>query len=204
VIHEFAAAAQDYPIVFIKDADTGRFNAVALLGLKAGENLFYHERAWQGMHRPEEYGCFPFTLRVHSDRAEEGLLCIDRNAPIVNEHEGERLFDNDGEQTPFLKSMARRLTDLASKKVVTTQFIATLLDKKLLTASTLQINLSNENYQLTGIYAIDENALNAMSDQDFCQLKAKGYLVPVYASLLSLQNVQRMIRMKSGADSYDR
>ena len=44
VVQEFAAASQQFPIVFIKDLETGQFNTVALLGLKPGENLFYNEK----------------------------------------------------------------------------------------------------------------------------------------------------------------
>jgi hypothetical protein len=40
VFQEFLAAARNYPIVFVKNTDTGRFQSVCVLGIKPGQNKF--------------------------------------------------------------------------------------------------------------------------------------------------------------------
>lgn len=166
VVHEFVNATQHFPIVFIKDNETGQLNAVAMVGLKTEENLFWRETGWQA-HIPEELLCHPFVLRVHSDKPEDGLLCVDLDSPLVSNTEGQRLFSDDGAHTATLQSISKRLADLAHKKMVTHNFIDVLLKFKLLTASTLTINdEKGEPYQLRGIYTLDEKTFNALSDAD--------------------------------------
>ena len=44
---EFARAATSYPIVIIKDQD--RYRSVVMLGIEAGENLYYSEEKWDAI-----------------------------------------------------------------------------------------------------------------------------------------------------------
>lgn len=43
VINEFAKLVVHYPIVFTKNGDTGQFICSAMMGLEAGENLFWQQ-----------------------------------------------------------------------------------------------------------------------------------------------------------------
>ena len=45
VVNEFPALAMRYPILFSKDADTGRFYCGAMMGFDAGENLCVEAQA---------------------------------------------------------------------------------------------------------------------------------------------------------------
>ncbi len=200
VVHEFAGAANEYPIVFVKDNETGRFNTVAMLGLMAEENLFWQASGWQGNLVPLELGCHPFSLKIHSDKPEEGLLCIAPDSPMLKSENGELLFDENGDKTSTLKAISSKLVDLAYKKVITTDFVQTLVNFKLLTPSTLTITIDpSRQYDLKGLYTINETALNDLTDEQFCSLRRKHYLGAIYAALLSLQNVQKLIQMKRNA-----
>lgn len=45
---EFAKAGTDYPIIFVRDPDTGTFFSAVMWGLEPGENLFVNEGRWEG------------------------------------------------------------------------------------------------------------------------------------------------------------
>ncbi len=52
VLSEFHALAMHYPILFSKDAGTGRFYCGAMLGFDTGENLFLDEHRTSAAYRP--------------------------------------------------------------------------------------------------------------------------------------------------------
>ncbi|MFM7783608.1 MAG: SapC family protein, partial [Gammaproteobacteria bacterium] len=43
---EFRRIQKHYPILFRKDAETGRFHPLALFGFAEGENLFLEDERW--------------------------------------------------------------------------------------------------------------------------------------------------------------
>src|SRR5689334_16161317 len=61
---EMPQVARDYPIVFIKPADGAALRAIALLGLKPGENLFVDARGrWRDdVYRPAYLRRYPFCM----------------------------------------------------------------------------------------------------------------------------------------------
>jgi hypothetical protein len=60
VVSEFPALAMRYPILFSKDADTGRFYCGAMMGFDACENLFLNEQRTSGVYRPLNLQRGPF------------------------------------------------------------------------------------------------------------------------------------------------
>ena len=59
---EFAHAASSFPVVLVKGAEQARYRSVAMLGLEAGENLFYKDKKWSGLSLPQSIGMAPFSL----------------------------------------------------------------------------------------------------------------------------------------------
>ena len=43
VAHEFARIANEFPMAFVKNNESGQFQAVAIFGLEPGENLFIED-----------------------------------------------------------------------------------------------------------------------------------------------------------------
>jgi hypothetical protein len=194
VVQEFVPASQEFPIVFIKDADTGQFRSIVLLGLKPDENLFFNENAWQATYKPQSLTLYPFLL---SQGEEQSVLCFDQQAELVNEKSGQALFDEQGNQTTFLAEKGEQVVQYVEKTYSTQNFIKMLLDKDLLSSQTLNLKLENEEeYTLNGLYAVDEKKLNALSDESFSQLRKTGALAAVYASLLSMQRIHSLARRK--------
>ena len=194
MVQEFVPASQEFPIAFIKDSETGQFRAIVLLGLKPEENLFYSESAWQATYKPQGLTLFPFLL---SQGEEQSILCFDQSAELVNETEGQSLFDEQGNQSQWLTEQGEKVVQYVEKTYATKNFIKLLLDNDLLAPQTLNLKLENEeSYSLNGLYAIDETKLNALSDESFNALRKTGALPAIYAALLSMQRIHSLARKK--------
>jgi hypothetical protein len=92
-LEEFAAAAQDYPILFTADEPA---IPIALLGLQQGGNLFVHP---DGSWRPETYipayvRAFPFVF-VASTTSQDLFLGMEPDAACLSTALGEPLFEDD-------------------------------------------------------------------------------------------------------------
>jgi hypothetical protein len=194
VVQEFVPAGQEFPITFIKDSETGKFRAIALLGIKPGDNLFYSADSWQATYKPEGLTLFPFVLN-HSE--EQSILCFDQESSLVNKAEGNALFDEKGNQSEWLQAQGEKVVQYVEKSFATNHFIQMLLDNDLLSPQTLNLKLENEEgYTLNGLYAIDEKKLNALSNESFNALRKTGALPAIYAALLSMQRIQSLVQKK--------
>jgi hypothetical protein len=197
LVHEFMSASQEFPIVFVKDVDTGQFNAIALLGLKPKENLFFDEKSWQASYVPQALTLYPFVIH-QEDGKDKALLCFDEDSPLVNEVKGQTLFDKNGTQEKWLAEKGEAVVDYIEKTEITKHFIKLLLSKELLAPQTLNLKIEGEEeYTLAGLYVIDEQKLNALSDKDFTELRKTGAIPAIYASLLSMQRIHQLVRRQS-------
>jgi hypothetical protein len=82
-IHEFIAASAEYPLVFVKDPDSGEFRSVAMMGLVPGENLFYNKTKWQATYVPNSIQINPWGLAPTVEDPQQLALCIDVNSDMV-------------------------------------------------------------------------------------------------------------------------
>ncbi|AAZ24821.1 SapC family protein [Colwellia psychrerythraea] len=197
VVQEFISASKEFPIVFIKDAETGRFNAVVLLGLKPQENLFFDEKSWQGSYIPEALTLYPFVIH-QAEGSDKALLCVDEDSALVNETIGDAFFDEKGVQKEWLTAKGEAVVDYVNKSGVTQNFIQLLLAKELLAPQTLSLNLAGqEEYTLDGLYVINEQKLNDLSDSEFSELRKTNALPAIYAILMSMQCIKKLIDRQS-------
>lgn len=195
-VHEFVAASIYYPIVFIKDAETGEFRSVAMLGLQPNENLFYNDERWSVPYVPTSIKGYPFLIAPDT-----GSVCVDTDCDLLNETEGNQLFNVDGSESSYLKNIKDHLSTFLSQTPVTKEFTRFITDKNLLTVLTLTINNSNKEsngYSLSGLYAIDSKKFNDLPDQDFLELRHKNYLPAIFSHMSSLGAMARLVQKKSG------
>ena len=197
-VQEFANACHDYPIVFVKDSETGQFRATALLGIKPEQNLFYDEQRWKADYIPESLRLYPFIMSINPNDPEQGMLCVDSESDLLNEYEGQALFNEDGTQSDFTKATGEFVANYNAKQHSTLAFAKTLVEKSLLVTKNLELKLPNqESYNLTGLYIVDEEKLKSLSSEDFLYLREKGMLVPIYAQLFSLSRIQKLINLSA-------
>ncbi len=193
-VHEIVSAAACYPVVFVKDAETGAFRVVAMLGLAPQENLFYSADGWSTSYIPTSLMGYPFLI------SSDSLVCVDTNNDLVNEREGNSLFNDDGSESAYLNDVKELLGTFNSQAPTTKAFIDYVAEKKLLSPLNLTIRVSDKNdgaYGLNGVYAIDNKVLHELSDSDFLELQRKNYLFPIFSHLTSLGIISTLVQKKS-------
>lgn len=195
VFHEFVRLAAEYPLAFVKNSDTGQLQAIALLGLMPGENLFFSHEGWQSRILPGIVKHYPFVLIPDKFNPEQWVLGIHENNKLSAEN-GHLLFTAEGEETPWLDSRKKQLAEYHEQNEATKIIIDFLSRKKLFRPQTLTVKINDQTQSINGIYSIDAEALQSMDDSDFLELRSKGFLPPIYAQMASLQQLQKLVQMK--------
>lgn len=199
VAQECGHAGNEFPVAFVKDGDTGRFQLVAVLGLEEGENLFVANGQWQGIYMPAIIQIEPFKLISDAFKPNELVAGLDTDNERVQEANGEALFDDAGNETEFLQRIKDALGQYFQNQRFTFDFIAALAELELLVARDLSIRILDQNTSISGLHIIDEERLNKLSDEQFAKLRKRGYLAAIYAQMLSLNQVHRLARIKAAA-----
>jgi len=199
---EYAQAATSYPVVFVKDPDSSRYRSVAMLGLEAGENLYYANEKWNVIFVPQSVSMLPFALGLDPEKENTLTACIDEDSKYVGEEGDFSLFDAEGNETEQLKNVRDALGRLYENEVATEQFIKELLENDLLLELELQVSFNNnENKKLVGLYSIDEKKLNALSDDKVLDFHKRGLYVPIHAMLCSSGQVNRLAQLRNQSDN---
>jgi len=197
-IHEFVRAAATYPLIFLEDKERDEFRPVALLGLEAGENLFVDDQGkWDANYIPAIIRRYPFALTKATD-ADRYIVCIDEASELVNDTEGAALFDEQGQPTQVIENVKRYLTELQQMDQVTQEFTRFLAQNNLLTPLSMRVNAADQVRNITGGYVINEERLNNFSDQKFLDIREKRYLPAIYAHLVSLPQIERLVTLRQG------
>lgn len=196
---EFRAIQNEYPIFFQKNAKTGKFIPIALMGLRQNENLFLSEKGWDAQYIPASVKRRPFLIGVQPPKPGEGnqpsrMVYIDTDSPRVNEAAGEPVFLPHGGYSPYLESIVDLLEYIQYGTELNEQFVDALLANELLEVVTLEITLKNgERNNLAGLYTINEDKLSSLAGGAVAGLHGKGFLECIYMVLASHANVIKLI-----------
>ncbi|WP_193161355.1 SapC family protein [Microbulbifer hainanensis] len=199
--HEFSRLGAEYPIVFVKNSETGQFQSVALFGLKVGENLFVDGDKWKGVFVPGSIRNHPFMLAPAGENQEQLMVALVENSPLVGEEEGNALFTDEGEETDYLKAKKENLVNFLESDRLTKAFVEVLVEKELLTEQSVTVNAGEERINLNGLYIVDEKKLNELSEEDFADFRKRGFLPPLFAQLGSLHQFSKLAQMQAAAAS---
>jgi hypothetical protein len=200
--NEIPFAATDFPIVFSATGNEGEYIPLAIMGLKAGDNLMLNEEGqFTTRYIPGFLRRYPFVLS--GDKATDNMtLCIDdeSSAVIKDGSEGRRLFEESGEHTPYLKEVLEFLKDYHYRAEMTQVFCKRLHELDLL--EPMQANITfkgheDANLNLTGFYAIKREKLKAISDADIADLFKKDGLELIYSHIQSMGNLNNLINKMS-------
>lgn len=193
-MHEFSRAAAVYPIVFVEDKDS--FRPVALLGLDAGENLFVGaDGKWGAAYVPAIIRRYPFALAGTGNEGQY-TICIDEGSELVGTTEGSPLFDDKGEPTQVIENVKRYLSELQQMDQLTQQFAAWLKENNMFTPLNMRVRDQDKVKNIAGCYVVNEERLNNLSDEKFLELRGKRFLPAIYAQLMSLAQVERLMTLK--------
>jgi hypothetical protein len=202
---EFAQAATSYPIVLVKDPDTNRFRSVVMLGLEAGENLYSNEDKWDAVYVPQSVSMVPFALGLDPEKENTLTTCIDLDSSFVGEGKENALFDAEGKETDFLKGMQESLGRLYDNEVMTEKFVKELTENDLLQELELKVNFnSGNNKKLVGLFGIDEQKLQDLSDEKVIDFHKRGLFIPIHGMLGSIGQINRLAQLRNLSDSQEK
>ena len=196
---ELGKACADYPIAFVREASSGEYLPVALLGLRAQENLFVDAKGqWKpGSYVPAYVRRFPFCIAElpAADGSEpRRLICVqlDQLAPSATPY-----FDTKGEATAEWKPVQELIEAVEGARQQTRAFTRRLEAFGLFTPfDALALPRGGgQQMRLQGLHRVDEEKLNALGAREQKLLMRKGELRVVYAHLLSLENFARLLDM---------
>ncbi|RDV29058.1 SapC protein [Alteromonas aestuariivivens] len=191
-IKEFAQLAGTMPIVFIQDPKSLRHHVVAMLGIEQSQNLFLTGESWQGPHIPMNILRYPFDVRPDGDKL--GVY-IDENSELISD-DGQPLFTEAGEASDFLKNRQQFLADLANSEMLTQRFVNKVVELDLL--EQIQIRLMYQDGQqrnVTGMLSINEKKVLELSDEQVLELHKSGFLGAMYAIMMSLGQLNRLVEL---------
>jgi hypothetical protein len=196
--HEFSKAGAVYPIVFLEDKASDTFRPVVLLGLEEGENLFVEDGKWKSSYVPAIIRRYPFTLASSN---EEGrfTICVDDESELLNDEEGEALFDEEGNASELMERVKKYLGELYQMEKFTTQFCQEMQEKNMFTPLNMRVKVANEIKSLGGAYVINEERLNALSDEAYLELRSKQFMAVIYSHLTSLSQIERLLTFKNAS-----
>jgi hypothetical protein len=196
-LREYAQVASCMPIVLVKDPKSDNLHSVALLGTEQGVNLYLQDEKWQGHCVPLNVQRYPFDVRPDGDKL--GVF-FDENSDLVGT-EGERVFTEEGEPSPFLQNRQQLLSELANSEMATQDFIKKLVELDLL--ETIQLNVQyvdGSKRNITGMQSISEKRLQALGEAQVVELHKSGYLGAIYALLMSLGQLNRLVQLSAKSD----
>jgi len=196
---EFRRLASEYPILFRHDAEARSFGALALFGFEQDENLYLGEQGWDATCRPLAMSVQPFLVGRPQHGDGPSQVHIDMAHPRISANgEGMRVFDEHGQQTPYLENLSGLLGALDEGYRASGDFLAALARYDLLEPFSMDVTLdSGAMHRLVGYHLIDEAKLAALEPAVLSELHAAGHLEPIYMALASLGNLSKLVRRKN-------
>jgi len=198
---EFAELQREYPIFLRRDA-AGAWQAVALLGFSADENLFLQGDQWSASYLPGVIAKGPFLIG-HQEQHVDGQLSrvpvihVDMEHPRLGDVEGERIFLPHGGHTPYLEHVITILRGINDGVAAAHAMFPALDAAGLLQPMRLEFALDDAHaVNVDGLYAIDRERLAALAPDVLVGLHRSGCLEGAYLMLSSLHNLRRLMAEK--------
>ena len=186
---EFRDSMREYPIVFAGSGEN--IMPAVLLGFGEHENLFVDaDGKWNARYIPAFARRYPYVFSS-SDDGKTLTLCIDEEYAGFNQQgEGERLFDDDGEQTDYLKRVLEFQTEFQRLFARTQAFCKNLVELELLDPMQAQVKFGNgQEMTIGGFMVVNRDRLKQVSGERLAELAAVDELELLYLHLQSLHNV---------------
>ncbi|HSX52421.1 MAG TPA: SapC family protein [Cellvibrio sp.] len=198
---EFRQVAGCYPIFFRRTRSDNQFEAVALFGFAATENLFMEDQQQGDIYMPLSVARIPFAIGYTQDSISgqrEPVIHVDVEHPRVSFTQGEPVFLAQGGNSPYLENINSILAELINGVTVCKRFTDLLQAEDLLEPFVLKITLDNgEHIETSGFYTINEKVLRELDAEQLARLHNQNFLELIYMSIASLANIKKLINKKN-------
>ncbi len=194
---EFGDVCREYPILFVRagqdDKGQPQVAPIAALGLAQDENLYLDGGRWRASYLPALLRSYPFAI-AGAGADKRPVLSIDMDWAGLSQTEGVALFDAEGQPGEHLLAMRKQLEQLEIEVQRTRALGRLLLDKDLLREMRFDAELPDgQKLKVDGFLTVDEQQLAKLSDADALQMLRSGVMGLVYAHLVSIGNMRKLV-----------
>jgi len=201
-VGEFVEVMKDYPIVFIPagtDEATGaqQVAPVAALGLSNGENLFVRaDGSWAADYVPAFIRRYPFGMgQIDKDTM---AVCIDEAHTGFSQTQGDRLMEEDGSPTKWLKDMHQFLENYERDVENTRVFCRELQKLELLQTMRFDATMpGGEQVTVDGFLAINVEKFNQLPDAKILEMHRNGMLGLIHLQQASVSSMRRLAQRRA-------
>ena len=207
VASEFRKAAIQYPIVFAKNPETGRFAAFVLNGLEPEENLFWSGTKLDVAYVPLNIRRGPFFVGTAdtSSGANGNVLCIDIESSCLTASGQKSMVEADGSDSAYLKEILSIVGELVHGQKQTSSLINTALSLDLLCPIMLDIVFEDgKPLHVEGLYSIDEDRFRSLDKDKVERIWNEGLMDLFYSVIISTGQIFNLIRLRNEREALNR
>jgi len=125
---------------------------------------------------------------------------IDESSDLVGQ-EGEPLFTEDA-PSPFLDNRQKLLSELANSEMATREFVKKVEELDLFESIVIRAQyVDGQQRNINGMQTISEKRLQALDAATIDNLHKLGYLGAIYAVMLSLGQLNRLVQLTQSGEN---
>tara|TARA_E500000331_G_C17199862_1_gene688785 strand:- start:73 stop:870 length:798 start_codon:yes stop_codon:yes gene_type:complete len=189
--HEINWLACEYPLCFIVNDGTVDFRLISTVSEEQGSALIKEDGNWVGRYVPSYLRHYPFF--AFSDESEKSTIFIEDESPRLSFSDGVPLFNN-SEPTEILDQIVADLRTILGSAKKTQVILEALKAFNLIRPWEPKIKTSSDQeILLSGVYRIDETALNELSSDAWNELREISAFPMIYGQLFSTHNITKLI-----------
>lgn len=199
---EFVFLQREYPILFRRGLNN-ELEAVVLLGLDKGENLFLDQDGWNARYVPAIQRRGPFLIGLHPNEAEESaehelMVHVDLDNPRISTTEGAPVFLQHGGNSPYLERATRMLQMIAHGAEMVKPMFEAFEEAGLIDEMEAEVNINDQvSYKLPNFLTINQDRLAELDGNRLQRMNQPGYLQLAMLVVTSLGNVNWLIELKN-------
>lgn len=210
-VTEFVDVQKEYPILCRKNPESGEYQALVFFGFEKNENLFLTDMdptnqkncGWKADYVPAVMARGPFSIGIHREMVNglekhNPMVHIDVNHPKANCEDGQKLFLENGGNSPYLNHISKTL-EIINDGIPLTKLMFDVFNKyQLLEAVVLDIEFNNQHkLKMAGFETVSLRRLAQLDGAALEELNRAGFLQAAYFMAASMSNIRKLIDWKN-------
>ncbi len=201
--NEIGKAVSSFPVFLTKNQTTSNWTLSAVTSLEQGRNLFVEEQQWTANFQPIAMQAYPFFLMRSPKGDNNYTIGIDEESDAFSEQEGEPLFDGSDKPSLYLTRVTALLEASVEGDFQTHAFTSTIEKLQLYKSVDIQVYLTDGGVQtIKGLLTVDEDKMQSLTAEQLEDLNKKGYLLLLHALLVSLFQLNRLVREQNRREGF--
>lgn len=195
---EVARAVCSFPVFLSRSAHTGHWLMSAVTGLWPGQSLAVSAGQYCATFMPTSMQTYPFAPMKSAGGARPWTIGLNESNPVFSQSEGDSIFDAGGRPSPYFDQISKQIEADIEHDIQTQQFLDHLVSNEFTKAVNINVHQDDGQVQtITGLHTIDEDKVQALSGEQLHELNERGYLLPMHALLMSLFQLNTLLRLNN-------